>query len=102
MDGYDGQSLVIMDEMTQPWVNIAYLLKLTDVWPLRVNVRGGTVAWRPTKIIIISNCSLSEMFPTASVEVFQALIRRITKMEHYDVPFSDAAGDSYTEHPKFE
>lgn len=73
--GYEGQGLVIFDEFrgTSPEVT----LRLLDRTPLRVQVKGGSVEWRPSLMIMTSNLTLRECFPTVDLATFSALERRI-------------------------
>lgn len=53
-DGYSQESTVIIDDYRGDG-SPAFLLRLLDVYALRVQVKGGFVAWNPTTIWITSN-----------------------------------------------
>lgn len=74
-DGYIGQEAVLIDDFAG---NIRYnfLLQLTDRYPMRVNVKGGYVQWRPKRIYITSNYEIESWYQQDCA----ALKRRITKV----------------------
>lgn len=55
-DGYSGQSVVILDEyIGSCFHGVGFLLRLLDIYPTEVPVKGGFVPWNPDIIIITSN-----------------------------------------------
>lgn len=52
--GYTGQELVLFDDY-QGEVPFRKFLRLTDRYPMSVEIKGGHVAWLPKKIYITSN-----------------------------------------------
>lgn len=71
-DGYEGEPAVLLDDYRGNG-NEAFLLRLLDVYPLKVPVKGGFVNWRPMRIYITSNM----WQPYGHIGIQQALARRI-------------------------
>lgn len=85
-DGYGGERVVLFDDYRGDG-NASMLLKLLDIYPLRVPVKGGFVDWRPEVIILTSN-----MEPPFGHEAIRwPLKRRITKSIHFanELDFED-------------
>ncbi len=77
-DGFTGQNVVIVDDFTaenRTGVTLEYLLRLLDIYPISVEVKGSMVKFNPEKIFITSNFSLEELFP--GHRQIDALKRRI-------------------------
>jgi len=56
-DAYDGQPVVIFDDFRSKGTVFAFLLRLTDRYPMLVPFKGGFVNWAPPVIIFTSpNC----------------------------------------------
>lgn len=77
-DGYKGEKVVIIDEYSGQW-NIDYMLLALDRYPLKVEVKNGTVNLAASIIIITSNIPPAEWYINASLEKKAALQRRIAK-----------------------
>lgn len=77
-DGYRGEPVVIIDEYTGQWP-IAYLLLVLDRYPMKLEVKGGTVNLAATTFLITSNVPPAEWYINASLEQKAALERRITQ-----------------------
>jgi hypothetical protein len=74
-DGYSGQEIALLDDY-RGGGRYEFLLRLLDVYPLRVPVKGGFKHWTPTTIFITSNRE-----PDAwHQEDYAPLRRRITKI----------------------
>lgn len=71
-DGYAGESTVIIDDYRGKG-NDAFLLRLLDIYPMKVPVKGGFVPWLPNVIYITSNICP----PFGHEEVREPLMRRI-------------------------
>lgn len=71
-DGYRGEQTVIIDDY-DGGANSRFLLRLLDVYGLRVPIKGGFVAWNPTTIFITSNKCPSDWH----VDITAPLRRRI-------------------------
>lgn len=86
-DGYSGQDVVLLDDFNGE-CPFRFLLRLLDVYPLRVEVKGGHVAWNPTLIYITSNNDPEEWYH--GEKDMSPVIRRIT----HSIRVSDDLGDS--------
>lgn len=82
-DGYCGEDCVIFDEYIEAAYPIGILLRLTDKYPMRVEVKGGFVNWTPKKIIFTTNESPDLWFATASQAHRDAMTRRISKIKEF-------------------
>lgn len=77
-DDYDGEKCVIIDDLDHHNVkNMAEVIKqLSDLYPVRIEVKGSSKLIRPTKVIVTSNYSISTLFPEPVMTA--ALSRRFT------------------------
>lgn len=76
-DGYDGEETVIIDEMYGNRFAASFLLQLTDRYPLRVPVHGGSVQFTSKRIVFTSNKRPEEWY-NEGVGMWKAFERRIT------------------------
>lgn len=87
-DGYDGQSVVIFDDFRAKHVSsFAFLLRLLDRYPTRVEFKGGFTDWAPKIIIITSSYSPDECFSVRNVhqpEDMAQLHRRISTIYYFE------------------
>lgn len=82
-DGYQGkrhsnvgESHVVLDEF-RGGIDIAHLLRWTDRYPLRLEVKGATVSAAYTTIWITSNLDPRSWYPDCDSETVDALMRRL-------------------------
>lgn len=84
-DGYHGQYVALIDEMssqTMPWKN---LLRVLDIYPLTVNIKGSSVAWCPKIIFLTSAVHPRKIFPLQDEDgQIEQLMRRITEVKCTD------------------
>lgn len=87
-DGYQGQPIVIIDDLRANTWEFSWLLRLTDCYPMRVPIKGGFVRWVPNTIfitapdeprIIYSNHETSEPY-----DGIEQLERRITETKLFE------------------
>jgi hypothetical protein len=76
-DGYMGQEAALFDDFGGHEFKLTYLLKLLDVYPMLVPIKGGFVQWKPRRIYLTSNLPISAWYERCSLEHRQALDRRI-------------------------
>lgn len=88
-DGYDRHKVVIFDELRCEDVNFNFLLKLLDVYPLRVPVKGGFVDWVPEVIYVTSQYDPLSFCGVFAKERSEQLIRRITNLRKFSKRVSD-------------
>jgi len=54
-DGYEGQPGIVFDEIRDSWYTWEFLLRLIDVTPKRLEIKGGTVRCTATKFRMSTN-----------------------------------------------
>lgn len=81
-DGYDMHSNVLIDDFhAGAAVQYSVLLRILDRYPCSVQVKGSTVPFVGEKIIITSNLSPLEWYPSIPDKL--PLVRRLTKVFRY-------------------
>lgn len=83
-EGYDGDEVVVIDDMRKDFLKFHQLLKLLDRYPYRVEVKGGSRQFLAKTIIITSCYSPREMWENKTDENLTQLIRRIDKIIYFD------------------
>lgn len=79
-DGYQGEKMLIIDEMNGSWMNWQFLLRILDRYPLQVQIKGGSVWAEWTYVIMTSNASWTDWYPFYNGGMDKgALSRRIKK-----------------------
>lgn len=80
-EGYDGHKIVLIDDYRKDFCKYHELIKLLDIYPLRVETKGGSRQLQFTKIYITSCYSPSEMWGHRDGETdgYIQLERRITQ-----------------------
>ncbi|MEM2002796.1 MAG: hypothetical protein QXT77_09145 [Candidatus Methanomethylicaceae archaeon] len=86
-DGYDGQKIVIFDDLRSSWFEYSYLLKLLDRYPTRVECKGGSRQWLAETIYVTSPFRPDEMYDKMQErdqdrDSIAQLVRRVTCVEH--------------------
>lgn len=90
-DGYNGEEDVIIDDFRKDFCTFHFLLRLLDRYPLRVNIKGGTVQWVPKRIFI--TCPLPPRAVYDTREDIEQLMRRITEVKEF-VPVTEVEGNT--------
>lgn len=75
-DGYRDQEHVIIDEF-RGTIDISHLLRWFDRYPLRVEIKGGTVPLSAKHFWITSNLDPRLWYPELDSETLDALLRRL-------------------------
>lgn len=84
-DGYDAHTAVIIDEYRpQPTLSFRDLLTLTDEYPTRVEVKGGSRQFVATLLIITAPTSPADTF-VCETEEKEQLLRRIDEIRETTV-----------------
>lgn len=87
-DGYNGQTTAILDDLRASCCEWGYLLRLLDIYPLTVPIKGGFARWCPKVIIITAPCLPEDMFKhKESGQVWDKidqLKRRIKEYRNFD------------------
>lgn len=85
-DGYEGEKWALFDDVGVGAVcNYNVLKRLTDIYPMRVPVKGGSIIWNPDVIILTSNTNMwTDWWPDIPWADQAALDRRIIKFKMPD------------------
>lgn len=82
-DKYEGQPVILLDEFSGQ-LNLEYMLRLLDRYPLQLQARYRNPWARFERVWITSNVSADELYSWASPEKRAALFRRIQSIQHLD------------------
>lgn len=100
-DGYEGEDVLLIDDF-RGWIRFQQLLKLLDIYPLRIPIKGSYdyAAW--TKVYITSNHSPDSWYNPDSGHYLPALRRRIHRTVHFSndhpwLPGDDTVGGIVSE-----
>lgn len=81
-DGYYGQSTLLLDDF-YGWIKRHVMLELLDGYPMTLQIKGGTVQKRWTRVFITSNKDPDRWYKEWEVSgMDDAFNRRITKIEN--------------------
>lgn len=83
-DGYDRQAVVILDDFRPGNWKFAYLLRVLDRYPMRVEVKGGFRQLDSPLIIISCPKHPAECY-LDSGEDLEQLLRRITTIREFEL-----------------
>lgn len=78
-DDYNGEEVVIIDDLHKDWTGKAALKNWADRYATRVETKGGTMLINPKKIIITSNYTIEECFADKDAEAIQRRFNVINK-----------------------
>lgn len=80
-DGYTGQETAIIDDFRNKQCKYEWLLRLTDIYPLSVPIKGGFTEWCP-KLIIFTCCNEPQVEVMSEVNDIDntQFLRRIHKV----------------------
>jgi len=86
-DGYEGETAVILDDY-RGQASDSWILRVLDIYELRVPIKGGFVSFNPDTIYITSNLPPYEIHSAVN----EAFRRRIKKVIHFQctLNFEDA------------
>jgi len=77
-EGYDGQKVILIDDFRTTWCSFSRLLQLTDIYPFKVECKGGSREVQYTTIIITAPSDHRTMWEYETKEALDQLSRRIT------------------------
>lgn len=83
-DGYAGQETVLLDDFANGWFPYYQLLQLADRYPMKVEVKGGTVDFVAKRLIITSNKHPLNWYDSDQMTTFAAFARRVDKVLYWD------------------
>lgn len=78
-EGYDGHKVVLIDDIRRDFCKFHELLKLLDIYPFRIETKGGSRQVQFNKIYITAPYSPTEMWEGRNDEDIYQLQRRITQ-----------------------
>lgn len=81
-DGYEGQSVLILDEFKNQ-VPLTRLLDLLDGYQCRLEYKGGMTYAQWTTVYITSNLHEEEVYPSQTKTLVEPLWRRITECVNF-------------------
>lgn len=82
-EGYDGDAAVLLDDFRPEWCSWKRLLQLTDIYPFRVEVKGGSRQARYTRLYITAPEPPDTMMQRVTSEDVNQLLRRITEIKEF-------------------
>lgn len=80
-DGYTGQKCVIIDDMRGDFCTFHEMLRILDIYPLRLEIKGGSVAAAYTNVWITSAYPPDKIWQ--SIEDKEQLLRRIHEIKEF-------------------
>jgi len=83
-DGYAGEKTVIFDDFRPTWFSLDEFLRLTDIYHVRGEIKGGTLDLPYEKLIITCVWPPQEAF-AGMQENIQQVLRRITQVREFKV-----------------
>ena len=83
-EGYDGHEIVLIDDIRRDYCKFHELLKLLDIYPFRVETKGGSRQVQFKKIYITAPYSPTTMWEGRCDEDLLQLTRRITQTINID------------------
>lgn len=76
-DGYEGESVVHLDEFSGAWFGIDLAKKLFDRGALPLQTKGGFIQFAAKRCVVSSNTVPWEWWPEAKSGDWDALVRRV-------------------------
>lgn len=87
-DGYEGESILVLDEFRGSWCKYSWLLRVLDKYPLRLPIKGGHTWALWTKVIITTTHPWQTWYDvadTATGELQRRLDWLVTFADHREV-----------------
>jgi len=81
-DGYEGESVLLIDDF-RGWIKFNEVLKMTDIYPYRLPIKGSYdyAAW--TKVYFTSNHPIDEWWRDDAHHCLAAFRRRLHRVVHF-------------------
>ncbi len=79
-DSFRSAGPYLFDDLDDTEFGLPYLLRLLDRYPMDVEIKGGSVSFNPSVIIVTSNVALCEWYPLAPLSRRAALRRRFSRV----------------------
>lgn len=87
-EGYDAHKIVLIDEFRSDWCTYRQILKLTDIYPDRVQCKNGSRQLHATTFYITSCYPPEEIYPDYTLgprDSVNQFLRRLTTVTHVGV-----------------
>lgn len=81
-DGYNQEEAVLIDDF-RGGCEFGWLLRVLDIYPLQVPVKGSFAAWNPVRIYITSNLPMSEWGYEENLSPLERRIHGIVQVEQW-------------------
>lgn len=82
-NGYREHEVVCFDDIVKDHIEPRVFLRITDKYPVPINIKGTNRPWKAKKIFFTSNYPPDAIFEDVDgTETFKAIMRRITKIIH--------------------
>jgi len=78
---YDGEKVVVFDDFRKNWWTFSYMLRLTDDYPMTVEIKGSDVPFLAEEIFITSPYHPKDVYATQ--EDLAQLLRRIDEIKQF-------------------
>nr|WAE42874.1 MAG: replication associated protein [Cressdnaviricota sp.] len=98
-DGYSGQKTVIIDDYRRDFCTFHELLRILDVYPYRVEIKGSSMWLLANRIIITTPLNPRDTWAGRTTEELEQLLRRITIIRQFDQRFPDQRSGGNTVPP---
>lgn len=85
-EGYEAQRKVVIDEF-RGGIDIAHILRWTDRYPRRVDIKFSSRPLCADEFWITSNIHPRDWYPDLDLGTYQALERRFTDVTHFAEPY---------------
>lgn len=83
-EGYDADEIILLDDIRGDFCKYHELLTLTDIYPYRVETKGGSRQMKAHTIFVTTPIPLVEIWSHRTEEDIKQLSRRITHTIHID------------------
>lgn len=91
MDGVtEDTEVLVVDEFVYANLPVTVFLRLTDIYPLRMQIKGGFVTCNFTRVVFTSNEDPAQWYCNDVIR-YAAVQRRIKTVKHYPVAFAPNA-----------
>lgn len=77
-DGYNQQGTVLLDDF-RGGAELALLLRILDIYPTQVQIKGGWKPWNPTRIFLTSNVEPEFWYPSDDIAPLRRRIKKIVR-----------------------
>lgn len=101
-EGYDGHKVVLLDDFRPEFCSFVRLLQLTDIYPFKVECKGGSRHVQYHTIIVTAPCDASTMWEHETKEALVQLKRRITLEQKFGTEVGGNTNPDFTDSPNVD